>query len=338
MANIAIIGAGAIGSVLGALLDRAGHAVTLIGRPAHVNAIRQAGLIVDGALGTFTVHPEAAETLEFQPDFAFLVVKTQDVLPAVQSSLPFLNDVPLVTFQNGVRSDEIVATLIPRAQIISAVVNTAASYLTPGKVTIAYPGSIVVGRPFGEPDEVLKTVAGMLGAVIPTKLSTNIQGAHWLKLIVNLNNAFPAITNMTYTQIYADADMSQLAIRVIREGLAAVKKAGIRLEALPDVPLILPQLIAGLPIRLAGVLLAASARRRESEWPLLGSTLQSLKRGRPTEIDYLNGEIVRLGQQHHLSTPLNVAIVEIVHQIEQSGQFLGIEQFKERIEGAGYGL
>jgi len=332
MARIAIIGAGAIGSVLGALLDRAGHELTLIGRPTHVNAIRQDGLIVEGTLGTFTVHPSASETLEFQPDFAFLVVKTQDVLAAVQTSLPFLSDVPLVTFQNGVRSDEIVATHVPRAQIISAVVNTAASYLTPGKVTIAYPGSIVLGRPFGEPDEVLKTVAGTLGAVIPTKLSTNIQGAHWLKLIVNLNNAFPAITNLTYPQIYAHADMSQLAVRVMREGLATVKRAGIRLEALPDVPLILTHLIAGLPIRLAGALLAASARRRESEWPLLGSTLQSLKRGRPTEIDYLNGEIVSLGQQHHVPTPLNVAIVEIVHQIEQSGQFLGIEQFKERVE------
>ena len=272
MTRIAFIGAGAIGSVLGALLRRDGHEVTLIARSEHVHAIRQNGLKVDGALGTFTVHPAAAETLDFRPDFAFLTVKTQDVQVAVQSNLSFLRDVPLVTFQNGVRSDEIVASLIPRDQIISAVVNTSASYLTPGTVTVVYPGSIVVGRPFGDPDELLNTVAELLSAVISTKVSINIRGAHWLKLIVNLNNAFPAITNMTYPQVYQDPYMSQLAVRVMREGLETVKQAGIRLEALPDVPLLLTRLMANLPISLAASLLRVSARRRESEWPLLGST------------------------------------------------------------------
>lgn len=334
MTRIAFIGAGAIGSVLGALLRRDGHEVTLIARSEHVHAIRQNGLKVDGALGTFTVQPAAAESLDFTPDFAFLTVKTQDVLTAVQTNQSFLDNVPLVTFQNGVRSDEIVATLIPRDQILSAVVNTTASYLTPGTVTVVYPGSIVVGRPFGNPDEVLKTVADLLEAVISTKVSSNIQGAHWLKLIVNLNNAFPAITNMTYTQVYGDLFMSQLAVRVMREGLEAVKHAGIRLEPLPDVPLLLTRLMATLPIRLAAYLLRFSTSRRESEWPLLGSTLQSLRRGRPTEIDYLNGEVVRLGKETNTPTPLNAAIVDIVRQIERSGQFWGIEQVKEKIESS----
>jgi 2-dehydropantoate 2-reductase len=333
MTRIAIIGAGAIGSVLGGLLCRDGHEVTLIARSEHVHAIRQDGLKVDGALGAFMVQPAAAESLDFKPDFAFLTVKTQDVLAAVQTNRSFLDNAPLVTFQNGVRSDETVASLIPRGQIISAVVNTSASYLTPGTVTIVYPGSIVVGRPFSDPDELLKMIADLLGAVISTKVSNNIPGAHWLKLIVNLNNAFPAITDMTYTQVYRDPYMCQLAVRVMREGLDAVKKAGIRLEPLPDVPLLLTQLMAKLPIRLAASLLRFSASRRESEWPLLGSTLQSLRRGRPTEIDYLNGEVVRLGQETNTPTPLNAAIVDIVRQIERSGQFWRVEQVKEWIEG-----
>ena len=80
-------------------------------------------------------HSRATDCVD--SDFAFLTVKTQDVQVAVQSNLSFLRDVPLVTFQNGVRSDEIVASLIPRDQIISAVVNTSASYLTPGTVLVA---------------------------------------------------------------------------------------------------------------------------------------------------------------------------------------------------------
>jgi 2-dehydropantoate 2-reductase len=330
MSRIAIIGAGAIGSMLGALLSRAGQDVTLIGRSEHLNAISQNGLIVNGVLGTFATHPTTAEILNELPDFAFLTVKTQDVLPALQTNLPFLGGVTVVTFQNGLRSDELVATLLPRAQIISTVVNSGASYLTPGTVTINYSGSLVVGRPFGTHDYEVDLVAGILRAAIPTAVSDNIQGAHWLKLIVNLNNAFPAMTNLTIPQVYANSYLRQLAVRVMREGLKVAKGANIQLESLPGTSVGLIQLMAKLPIQLASQLLGANIRKIDSEWPLMGSTLQSLRRGRPTEIDYLNGEIVRLGQQLSIPTPLNATIVEVVHQIEHTGQFLQAETIRSR--------
>lgn len=116
--KIAIIGAGAVGSTLGALLARRGQDVTLIGRPAHVAAIRSDGLRVEGHPGEFTVQVNAAETLDFQPDLALLTVKTQDVTTAVQDNLACLTDVPLVTLQNGVRSDALVAALLPSHQIL----------------------------------------------------------------------------------------------------------------------------------------------------------------------------------------------------------------------------
>jgi 2-dehydropantoate 2-reductase len=330
MARIAIIGAGAIGSSLGALLARAQHEVTLIGRSAHLNAIDQNGLTVNGAVGTFTVHPRTAERLDFRPDFAFLTVKTQDVLSALQTNSSYLTDVPVVTFQNGLQSDELAATLIPKAQIISVVVNTGASYLTPGTVTINYSGSLVVGRPFGEQDAEVDTVAGILAAVITTRVSTNIQGAHWLKLIVNLNNAFPAMTNLTIPQVYENLYLRRLAVRVMREGLKVAKQANIRLESLPGTPVNLIKMMKRLPIQVAAQILRANIRKLDNEWPVMGSTLQSLRRGRPTEIDYLNGEIVRIGRQQNTPTPLNETIVEIVHQIEQTGQFLQPETIRLR--------
>jgi 2-dehydropantoate 2-reductase len=219
----------------------------------------------------------------------------------------------------------LVATRLPREQIISVVVNTGASYLTPGTVTVSYTGSLIVGRPFGPLDSQVETLAGLLGAVIPTRVSSNILGAHWLKLIINLNNAFPAITNWTIPQVYADPYLRQLSIRVMREGLAVVKGAGIQLESLADVSVNSIRMLGILPIPLASLFLVSSNRRLKSEWPLLGSTLQSLRRGRPTEIDYLNGEIVRVGQQHNTPTPLNAAIVAMVHQIEKTGQYLKVE-------------
>jgi 2-dehydropantoate 2-reductase len=105
------------------------------------------------------------------------------------------------------------------------------------------------------------------------------------------------------------------------EGLRVAKQAGIRLESLPDTPAALVRLIEWLPLRLAAMVLAAKARRMETRWPLLGSTLQSLQRGRPTEIDYLNGEVVRLGAELGVATPLNAVMVEMVHQVGRTGMF-----------------
>jgi len=329
MAKIAIIGAGAIGGTLGALLVREQHDVTLIAHADHLKAISANGLSVNGALGTFTTHPRVAERLDFRPDYVFLTVKTQDVLPALQASQAFLDGVPVVTFQNGMRSDELVATLIPKNQIISAVVNIGASYLTPGTVTINYPGSLIIGRPFGELDPEVHKLASLLNAVVPTRASANIKGAHCLKLLVNLNNALPAITNLSMSQVYADPYLRQLGVRVMREGMKVVKRANIRMESLPDVSVALVRIMAILPNQLAASITAGRLRRIQSEWPLIGSTLQSLRRGRPTEIDYLNGEITRLGQQQNIATPLNTAIVEIVHQIEKDGQFWSVEKIRE---------
>lgn len=331
MTSIAIIGAGAIGSALGALLSAAGHDVSLIGRAAQVEAIRREGLQVEGALGAFTVRIAAAEALDFRPGLAFLTVKTQDVLSAAQENLVFLGDVPLVTFQNGVRSDALVATVLPPQQLVSAVVNIHANYLTPGKVTVLYPGPLVIGRPFAPNDAGVVGIAAILRKAVPTRISDNIRGVHWLKLIVNLNNAFPALTNATFHEIYADPYLSQVAVRVMLEGLRVAKRAGIRLESLPDTPAALIRLIEWLPLRLAALVAAAKARRMQSRWPLLGSTLQSLQRKRPTEIDYLNGEVVRMGSELGVPTPLNAALVEMVHQVERTGQFWAVNALGAKI-------
>lgn len=332
MTGIAIIGAGAIGSALGALLSRAGHEVTLIARPAQVEAIRREGLRVDGALGSFVVRPAAAEALAFRPDLAFLTVKTQDVLAALQAHRVLLEGVPLVTFQNGVRGDELAASVLPAQQLVSAVVNIHANYLEPGTVTLLYPGPLVVGRPFGPNDAQVQAIAALLRAAVPTTLSQNIRGVHWLKLIVNLNNAFPALCNATFHRIYADRDLGKLAVRVMLEGLRVAERAGIRLESLPDTSAALIRLIEWLPLRLAAMVAAAKLRRMESRWPLLGSTLQSLQRRRPTEIDYLNGEIVRLGRDLGIAAPLNAAVLDMVHEVERSGKFWSVDTLCAAIE------
>jgi len=335
MARIAIIGAGAIGCTIGALLSRAGQDVTLIGRPKQVAAICSGGLHIDGALGKFTVQIPVAGQLDFRPDLALLAVKTQDVVPAVQANLPFLTGTPLVTLQNGLRSDDLVAGVLPPHQIVSAVVSIIATYLTAGAVTIISPGSLVIGHPLAATEPSLPVVAEILNQAIPTHISANIRGAHWLKLLVNVNNALPAITNRTVQEVYADPYLSRFAIRLLREGLVVVQRAGIKLESLPDVSVALIRLLGRLPVRLAARLASAKVRRTVSTLPVLGSTLQSLRRHRSTEIDYLNGEIVRLGTEVGAPTPLNAMVVEMVHRVEKQGRFLGVNAIRKAITRRG---
>lgn len=330
--RIAVIGAGAIGSALGALLYRAGHDIVLIARPAHVAAIRQNGLRVDGEMGDFTAPVEATESLNFRPDLALLTVKTHDVVAAVKANLAFLSDVPVVTFQNGVRGDELAAGLLSRGQILSAVVLMHVTYLTPGKVTAVYLGKLMLGRPFGPRDRQLEGVAQILNQAVPTRVTGNIQGAHWLKLIVNLNNALPAITNYTMSQVYEDECLRDLAVGLMREGLRVINRSNIRLESLPGFPVWLTKVMSWMPPGIAGRVAAMKVRRLTTQWPLLGSTLQSIQRGRPTEIDYLNGEIVELGKTYGEATPLNTKMVVLVRQVERTGQFLSAEEICRAFE------
>jgi 2-dehydropantoate 2-reductase len=327
--RFAVIGAGAVGSALGALLHRAGQNVVLIARLEHTAAIRQHGLRVDGDTGDFIAPVEATETLNFRPDLALLTVKTQDVVAAVKANQAFLNDVPVVTFQNGIRSDELVASILPREQILSAVVVMHVTYLLPGKVTVVYRGELILGRPFGPRDSKLEDIAHILNQAVPTRVTDNIQGAHWLKLLVNLNNALPAVTNFTMSQVYANSSLRNLAIGLMREGLRVIDRANIRLESLPEVSVGLTKLINWMPSGIAGRIAAAKVRRLTTVWPLWGSTLQSIQRGRPTEIDYLNGEIVELGKRHGEATPLNTKMVDLVHQVERTGQFFSVEEIHQ---------
>ena len=101
--RVAVIGAGAIGSVIGGLLARAHEDVTLVGRRPHVDAVNRNGLRIDGALGAMQVRVKAAETLDFRPDVALLTVKTQGVAATAREVSPYVVGVPVVTMQNGVR-------------------------------------------------------------------------------------------------------------------------------------------------------------------------------------------------------------------------------------------
>jgi 2-dehydropantoate 2-reductase len=331
--KIAVIGAGAIGSVVGGLLSKAEEDVTLIGRKPHVDAMNRNGLVLEGESGRIMIKVKAAENLDFKPDLALLTVKAQDVESSVRKVQPLLSTTQLVTMQNGVQSDDQVARLLGKENIISSVVTFNGQFLEPGKALYSIPFSktaLLIGEPFGNKGNRLQTLSALLNKAIGTDISEDIRAAHWTKLIWNLQTAVPAVTGLSYQDSYQYPKVRELTINLLKEGLKVIKAAGIKTVDVPGLPMEPIETMAREPLPIASTLLKKIAESL-GKIPVLGSTLQSIKRGKRTEVDYLNGEIVNLGKKRDIPTPVNSLIVELVHQVETAGKFLTVDELTQRL-------
>jgi 2-dehydropantoate 2-reductase len=331
--KIAVIGAGAIGSVIGGLLSKAGEDVILIGRKSHVDAINQNGLILDGGSGVIVIQVKAVENLDFKPDLALLTVKTQDVESSVKKVQSYLFGVPMVTVQNGVQSDDLVAAVLGKENIISGVVIFNGVFLEPGKVSYSNPfgrTALLIGESFRPKGNRIKAFSSLLNKAISTETSDDIRGAHWTKLIWNLQNAVQAVTGLSYQEGYQYSKVRELTINVVKEGLKVIEEAGIKTADIPGFPLGPMQTLANMPLADSSDLLKRMAESL-GEVPVLGSMLQSIKGRKSTEVDYINGEIVKLGKKVGVPTPVNVLTVELVHQVEATGKFLTIKELTQKL-------
>jgi 2-dehydropantoate 2-reductase len=331
--EIAVVGAGAIGSVIGGLLSGAGEDVTLIGRKPHVDAINQNGLILDGESGETIIQVKAAENLDFKPDLVLLTVKAQDVESSIRKVQPFLSSTQIITMQNGVRSDDQVAGLLGKENIVSSVVTFNGQFLEPGKASYSIPFSktaLLTGEPFGNKGNRLQTLSALLNKEIGTDISEDIHAAHWTKLIWNLQTAVPAVTGLSYQDSYQHQKARELTIHLLKEGLKVIKTAGIKTADIPGFPMGPIETMARESIPIASALIKKIAESL-GKVPVLGSTLQSIKRGTSTEVDYLNGEIVNLGKKTGIPTPVNSLMVELVHQVEATGKFLTADELTQRL-------
>jgi 2-dehydropantoate 2-reductase len=331
--KIAVIGAGAIGSVIGGLLYKAGEDVTLIGRKPHVDAINRSGLVLEGESGRMVITVKAAENLDFKPDLVLLTVKAQDVVSSVRKVQTLLSGTQVVTMQNGFQSDDQVAGLLGKENIISSVVTFSGQFLEPGKVSYSIPfgkTALLIGEPFGNKGNRLQTLSALLNKAIGTDISEDIRAAHWTKLIWNLQTAVPAVTGLSYQDSYQYPEIRELTINLLKEGLKVIKAAGIRTAEVPGFPMGPIETMAGESLTTASTLLKKISESL-GEVPVLGSTLQSIKRGTSTEVYYLNGEIVKLGKKTGVPTLYNSLMVELVHQVETMGKFLTVDELTQRL-------
>jgi 2-dehydropantoate 2-reductase len=331
--KIAVIGAGAVGSVIGGLLSKAGEDVTLIGRKPHVNAINQNGLVLEGPSGKMVIRVKSADNLDFKPDLALLTVKTQDVESSVRKAQLFLSGAPVVTTQNGVQSDDIVAGVLGKENIISSVVIYNCEFLEPGKALyskLLSKTALLIGEPFGVKGNRLQSLLTLLNKALPTDISEDIRGAHWTKLLWNLLTAVPAVTGLSYQEGNHYPQIRELNIKLMKEGLEVIRLAGIKTAPVPGFALSLIETMAKMPLSESSSMMK-NIIESGGEQHTLGSILQSIKRGKSTEVDYMNGEIVNLGKKNGIPTPVNSLMVKLVHQVETTGKFLTIDELTQRL-------
>ncbi len=301
--RVAVVGAGAVGGYFGGMLARAGAPVVMIGRPAFVEAVRRNGLLLDTLQFKETVRVEASTELEAArgADVVLFCVKTIDTEATARALAPLMSSpATLASLQNGVDNTEKIRDA--GIDALSAVVYVAASVPEPARVKHVGRGDLVVG-PRNVRAE--KFAALFERAGVPCRISDNIDGELWTKLIWNCAlNAISALGRARYGQIAASEDARKVVENVVDEVLAVAGAARIHLPCVED-------LKAGLAgaLKIATQMLGA-----------ISSTGQDLMRGKRTEIDSLNGYIAKRGAELGVATPVNHALYTLVKLAEESNE------------------
>ena len=329
--TIAIIGAGAIGSVVAVYLAKAGEDIVLVGRKDQVEAIQKNGLRVVGARGEETFPVQALARLDREYDLVIFTVKTQDIEEACAHNKAFLKKCLVLSSQNGVQSDTILAKHFDKARLYSSIVMFGATYTEQGQAVFNFEGDWIIGKPFAGNDENTPRIAQALGKAFSAVVSDNITGMKWLKLLVNFNNCIPALTGRSMQETFADTDLCRLSILLLKEGLAIVQKSGIQLVSLPQFPVERIYGMANMPLEQAAGIINKTLTTLSKE-PLYGSILQSIMRGRVSEIDYINGQVLKMVRSPKDEAPLNARAVEMVHRVEQQKKYFTIDEIKEAFE------
>jgi len=329
--RIAVIGAGAVGGTLAALLDRAGHDVEVTARGENLVAITEHGLRLDGGWGEHVAHVAAHETLVMESaELAILATKAQDAAAALNANRAALGTAPLLVAQNGLGGLQVARSVLPESPLLGGLALFAASYLEPGRVTVTAALPMIVGAGPGTSPELLERLVGVLRGALPIEVTNDILGAQWTKLLINHVNALPAITGLSVQQVIADRGLRKIMTASMRETVRVARRLGVRFGTVQGVNGRVLSAIGSAPLAL-GALFPKMLASRMGSVPNPGSTLQSIRRGQLTEVDFLNGAVVAAATSGGQSAPINQQIVDLVHEVETTGAFITPARVVERV-------
>ena len=304
--KIAILGAGALGCAIGATLTEGGHETWLLARsPTHVEAMRRDGLQVDDANGVrrIVVRAATAPNEVGVADLVIVLVKSFHTDAAMRGALALVGpQTRVLSLQNGLGHEEILAEIVGRDRVLAGKTYVGGVLRGPGHIQSGVTGKATyIGELDGRITPAVKAIADAFNAAgLMTTVSENIVGTMWDKLLVNVaTGALTGITRLTYGQLYDEPLLKSTALAAVSEAIAAAQAGGVLL----------------------------SMTDPEQAWTLAAeglspafktSMLQSLEKGSITEVDFINGAVVRAGQRLGVPTPVNATLVACIKGIERA--------------------
>jgi len=302
--KVCIVGCGAVGSIFAANLAQLDDVEVWAYDLAreHVEAINAHGLRLSGA-GEVVGHIRATSDAAELPacDFGIVATKAMHTEPAIAATAASFADGAVCSVQNGIGNEETLATHVTR--VIRGTTFPAGRIVEPGRVQWDVKGDTTIGpfEPSPAPlEEVERLAEACTRAGLPTEAVADARGPQWRKLIFNAaTNPVGALTSLTHGRVCEDAALRRLVSGLVDEGKAVAAAQGIELDADPEE-------------------LIDHAAKPEVAYDHKASMLQDVEARRETEIDYLNGGVVRFGREHGVPTPLNEAILALVKGLERS--------------------
>jgi 2-dehydropantoate 2-reductase len=292
--KIAVMGAGAVGGYYGFKLARGGYDVVLIGRPQHVEAIQRQGLRLETQ--TFDERVGVSASTEASAvhgaRLVLFCVKSTDTESAAAAIKPHLApDAVVLSLQNGVENADRLRALLQQ-QVVAVVVYVGTEMAGPGHVRHHGRGELIIEQSTASHD----IARALIAAGVPTEISDNVRGVLWAKLITNCAyNALSAITQLPYGRLVKGEGVTAVMRDLVDECVAVAKADGVMIPGDVDV---------------------AVRKIAETAAGQYASTAQDLARGKRSEIDHLNGLIVRRGEALGVATPANRLLHAIVKLIE----------------------
>jgi len=319
--KIGVVGAGAIGGICAGWIKNAGYDVRVVVRtPEHARQIMEEGIQITGIKGDLTIKMDAVsrvEDMDGDRDMVLLCVKATEMMAAAEKLKPGLKPgAMVVSLQNGF-CEEAVAGVLGRETVIGCVTGWGATLHSPCRLEMTSPGDFIVGNIDNKPDPRLEEVQAVLDNVLPTRISNNIAGDLYSKLIINsCITSVGAVCGLYLGQMLSRKKARLIFLRIMEEAMAVAKAMGIEVAVFGgklDYYRFLENKGFFADLKRHLFLRALGFKYRK----LKSSSLQSLERGKKTEIDYLTGFITSNASRFNIRTPVNTQVLEMVKKIEQ---------------------
>lgn len=331
--KILIIGAGAIGGVISVILTKKGFAPHVVVKyPELKQKAKTDGFELVGHHGNIVQKVNAflpSDLLGEKYDIVLITTKANDLSTAAKMAIPHLKDDSLVVcMQNGICEDEL-ASIVGIEKTVGCVTGWGATMLEPGKYDMTSGGKFIIGNINGANSDRLLALKDILNNILPTSISDNIYGELYSKLIINsCITTLGVITGKPLGEMLSCSKTRSVFMKIIFEAIEVSNAMGLKVEPYAgklDYYKFLKSnnFIGNLKRQLTVRIIGLKYRR------LKNSSLQSLERGKPTEIDWFNGYIVSMGKKYDISVPVNVAVVELIKDIESGKRKIGGESLKE---------